>query len=179
MAVTANQLRRFDIFRDLDDRDLQILTSVLKPERILPAGTVVCSEGEAARCCYFVLRGSIDVSRQLRNGTARHIGTIRANQFFGEMALADSAPRSANCAVKEEAELLRLDRSDFEAMSKAGSPFALRFQALLAGNLAAQLRNAHRRLGMTIAAAGGASTRAAEAREFFLTLEAFDPRFKR
>jgi hypothetical protein len=57
---------------------------------------------------------------------------------------------------------------------QGGSVFAVRFASSIATSLAGQLRNAHRRLGMSLQALNRAtvSSRTVESRGYFLGLEA-------
>lgn len=167
-------LRRVELLRDLDDRELTTLAAVLQPEPTRQPGSVICAEGELGRCCYLLLSGSVDVVKRLPNGTTRTIATIRQHQFFGEVALIDNAPRSASCVAHESCELVRFERAEFDLLMQSGSVFAVRLASSIATGLAGQLRNAHRRLGMSLQALNRAvvSSRTADSRSFFLGLEA-------
>ena len=172
--LTPQMLRRVELLRDLDERELTTLCAVLLPEPTRPPGTVICAEGELGRCCYLLLSGTVDVVKRLPNGTTRTIATIRQHQFFGEVALIDNAPRSASCIAHDSCEVVRFERAEFDLLMHSGSVFAVRFASSIATGLAGQLRNAHRRLGMSLQALNRAvvSARTAESRGFFLGLEA-------
>lgn len=172
--LTPQMLRRVELLRDLDERELATLCTVLVPEPTRPAGNVICAEGEIGRCCYLLLSGSVDVTKRLPNGTTRSIASIRQHQFFGEVALIDNAPRSASCIAREACEVVRFERAEFDLLMQSGSVFAVRFATSIATGLAGQLRNAHRRLGMSLQALNRAvvSSRTAESRSYFLGMEA-------
>lgn len=172
--VTPQMLRRVELLRDLEERELTMLCAVLLPEPTRPAGSVICAEGELGRCCYLLLSGTVDVVKRLPNGSSRTIATIRQHHFFGEVALIDSAPRSASCIAHDNCEVVRFERAEFDLLMQSGSVFAVRFASSIATGLAGQLRNAHRRLGMSLLALNRAvvSSRTAESRSFFLGLEA-------
>ena len=101
-----------------------------KPSRA--PGTVICAEGEQGRCCYLLLSGSVDVVKRLPNGTSHVIATIRQHQFFGEVALIDSAPRSASCVAHDACEVARFERAEFDRLMQGGSVFAVRFASSIA-----------------------------------------------
>ena len=172
--LTPQLLRRVELLRDLEEKELATLCAVLVPEPTRPPGSVICAEGELGRCCYLLLSGTVDVTKRLPNGTARTIASIRQHQFFGEVALIDSAPRSASCVARDACEVARFERAEFDLLMQSGSVFAVRFAGSIATGLAGQLRNAHRRLGMSLQALNRAvvSSRTAESRGFFLGLEA-------
>jgi CRP-like cAMP-binding protein len=172
--LTPQTLRRVELLRDLDERELSTLCTVLMREPLRPAGTVICAEGEQGRCCYLLLSGTVDVVKRMPNGTSHVIATIRQHQFFGEVALIDSAPRSASCVAHDGCEVARFERAEFDRLMQGGSVFAVRFASSIATSLAGQLRNAHRRLGMSLLALNRAtvSSRTVESRGYFLGLEA-------
>lgn len=71
---------------------------------VLAQGTEIFREGDPSRLTYVVLRGSVEVS-QLADLTSP-VGVFGPGECFGEMALADSLPRSATAVAKENCVLL-------------------------------------------------------------------------
>jgi len=62
-------------------------------------GEVVFREGERGDVLYLVGEGSVKISKLGRGGGQETLGFIEAGDFFGEMALLDSEPRSAMAAA--------------------------------------------------------------------------------
>ncbi len=172
--LTPQILRRVELLRDLDDRELATLCTVLVLEPSLEPGSVICAEGEQGRCCYLLLSGTVNVVKRMPNGTSHVIATIRQHQFLGEVALIDGAPRSASCVAHDACQVARFERAEFDRLMQGGSVFAVRFASSIATSLAGQLRNAHRRLGMSLQALNRAmvSSRTSESRGYYLGLEA-------
>ena len=101
--LTPQTLRRVELLRDLDERELSTLCTVLVREPSRAPGTVICAEGEQGRCCYLLLSGSVDVVKRLPNGTSHVIATIRQHQFFGEVALISAVPKSRHAPSRAAA----------------------------------------------------------------------------
>jgi small-conductance mechanosensitive channel/CRP-like cAMP-binding protein len=79
------------------------------------AGEVLFRQGEPGRCCYVVaegkVRGEIVYEEQgKRYASEFHIGP---GGVVGEMSLFTGMPRTATCAVEEEAELIEIGEADF------------------------------------------------------------------
>ena len=87
--------------------------------------------GDTGRSFYVLLDGSAKVTR-----TGRRSLRLEAGAFFGEMALIDDSPRSADVVAEGEVLALTIDRSGFAKLLRAEPALA---QALLR-TLAARLR---------------------------------------
>ena len=70
--------------------DFSILVGPQVPVRSFSAGTTIFKKGDLANELYVIQSGTVCI--QLGNRT---LDTLSANGIFGEMALIDSAPRSA------------------------------------------------------------------------------------
>lgn len=75
---------------------------------------VIFSEGEPGDCLYLVIEGSIRISKMGRGGKQETLGFIAPGNFFGEMALIDGQPRSAQAAAAEPTVLGKLDAASFD-----------------------------------------------------------------
>lgn len=131
-------LIEFPIFRDFDGDDVDALgaTCELKP---FEAGSVVCREGDPGDAMYVVRSGVLEVSRQV-DGKAHHINLLSEGEFFGEMALADGSPRSADVTVKEAAVLVRIPAEAFKRLKKEKPVTALKVADVLLKQLSFRVR---------------------------------------
>lgn len=75
---------------------------------------VVFHEGEHGDCLYLVCEGSVRISKVGRGGKQETLGYIQPGNFFGEMALIDGQPRSAQATATETTVLGRVDQAAFE-----------------------------------------------------------------
>ncbi|MCB9521722.1 MAG: cyclic nucleotide-binding domain-containing protein [Myxococcales bacterium] len=152
MSAPDPRLRSHPAFKSLDDAELQILSSVLRPSDYA-AGATICREGDPGRSCYFVTSGEVDVLKAIDGQSERVLFTLRAGDVFGQVSLIDPGSRSATCRAKKPVTAFQLDRQDFDMLFNSGSRFALRFQLALARVAVGQLREANRRLNLLLASA--------------------------
>src|ERR1700738_4694869 len=82
-----------------------ILRGITIREIELEPGTVIFDEGAPGTSLMLVGRGRVQISKLGRKGQQEHLATIEPNDFFGELALIDHGPRSAN-AISLEPTLL-------------------------------------------------------------------------
>ena len=79
------------------------------------SGDIIFSEGEVGDCLYLLCEGSVKISKVGRAGQQETLGFIQPGHFFGEMALLDGQPRSAQAAaVSDNTVLGRVDLATFE-----------------------------------------------------------------
>jgi signal transduction histidine kinase len=74
---------------------------------------VIFHEGEPGDCLFLVVEGSVRISKMGRGGKQETLGFIQPGNFFGEMALIDGQPRSAQATAAETSVLGRIDSAAF------------------------------------------------------------------
>ena len=105
------------------------------PVWYLKAGETIFKEGEPAKELYVIKSGQVDI--QFGN---RLLDTLEANDIFGEMALIDSAPRSATAVAKTEVVLVPISKKDFLTLVSRAPSFALEIMGMLTRRLRAANR---------------------------------------
>jgi CRP/FNR family cyclic AMP-dependent transcriptional regulator len=104
-------LRTLDLFEGLTTRQLSELARVVR-EVTLPAGEVVVHEGKFEDSMYFIVRGTVRITK----GT-QPLAELKERDFFGEMSVFDGETRSATATAEGEVVLLSLSRHDlFEVL---------------------------------------------------------------
>ena len=111
------------------------LTESNIPVWYLKPGETIFKEGETAKELYVIQRGQVDI--QMGN---RLLATLEANDIFGEMALIDSAPRSATAIAKTDVALVSISKKDFLALVSRAPTFALDVMGMLVRRLRAANR---------------------------------------
>jgi CRP/FNR family cyclic AMP-dependent transcriptional regulator len=117
-------------------------------------GQVLFREGEPADCVFRLLRGAVDILREL-DGDPILLGTVGAGQFIGEMGVVENRPRSATARAAGEVEVEILTPTEFLDQI-TGSPRAARE---LIQRLSQRLREADDRIVDNERRSGRAQTR--------------------
>ena len=99
---------------------IDVLMFVADAPRTYEKGSVIFSEGDAAREMYIVRAGSVE----LRKGD-QILETLETGAIIGEMALIDPAPRSATAVAGADCELVSLDEKHFKDLVQRVPGFAL------------------------------------------------------
>jgi CRP/FNR family transcriptional regulator, cyclic AMP receptor protein len=90
----AQALGRVPLFSGLSKKELTQLAKITEDLEV-PAGKVLCREGETAREFFVIVEGEVEV---MRGGAT--IATLGPGDFFGEIGLFEHIPRTATVTAK-------------------------------------------------------------------------------
>jgi CRP/FNR family transcriptional regulator, cyclic AMP receptor protein len=110
--------------------DFGILAGAGAAVREFKAGDVIFSEGDAADNFYVIQSGKVEI--RLGN---RVLETVGVHNIFGEMALIDTAPRSATAVAVSDVKLVPVGEKQFLFMVSRTPHFALNVMRVLARRL--------------------------------------------
>lgn len=83
-------------------------------EEAYASGALIFQEGAQGDKMYLILEGAVRISRQVPGMGEEALAVLRAGAHFGEMALIDDFPRSADARAHEACRLFVIRREDFE-----------------------------------------------------------------
>jgi len=130
-------LKKVLLFAELSRREVGVVHGFMH-ERHYLRDEVVFDEGEKGEAFYIVLHGAVLICRQ--GQPDKPIATLDAGKFFGELALLDDAPRSAQVRAADDCTLLVLFRGDFLGLMQSHGLIASKIAIQLARHLGARLR---------------------------------------
>lgn len=105
-------LQSVALFWDLAEEELGYISEKMIA-RHYESGKFIFLEDSEGEQCFFVVQGSVKVTRLSKDGREVILAMLNEGEFFGEMALLDGESRSANVIALEETEVLTLNREDF------------------------------------------------------------------
>lgn len=130
-GATLKMLQNVPIFSGLNERQLRHLAKD-SMGREFKVGDTVVKQGEKGLGFYLLLDGHVEVRRK-----GRKLATLGPGHFFGEMALFDDQPRSADVVAVEPTRCLVLSKWEFWGVAM-GEPRMLRG---MLGEMARRLSN--------------------------------------
>jgi CRP-like cAMP-binding protein len=149
-----------DLFLEngLSNMEANFMASLSKEERFAP-GETVFREGEPGEKLYVILNGQVRISKHIPGTGEEALAILDRGSFFGEMALVDRRPRSADAVAHEEgAELLVIADPVLGGLldiEKLSSPSLLK---LLCSTVARRLRVLDEKIFGWYMLSGGSST---------------------
>ena len=105
-------LQSVALFWDLSEEELGYISEKMIA-RHYESGKFIFLEDSEGEQCFFVVQGSVKVTRLSKDGREVILAMLNEGEFFGEMALLDGESRSANVIALEQTEVLTLNREDF------------------------------------------------------------------
>ncbi len=131
------KLGKGGLLADLTKRELKIVHGFIH-ERDYLANEVIFDQGEDGQALYFILHGEVLICLQGRRDEP--LARLDQGGFFGEMALIDNSPRSAQAIAGSECRLALLFRGDFERLMQSHAQIATKIAMQLARHLGQRMR---------------------------------------
>ena len=134
-------LQSVSIFWDLNENDLGHIADKMVAKHFENGNYIFLEDSEGEQC-FFVLEGSVKVTRLSKDGREVILAMLNEGDFFGEMSLLDGESRSANVIALEKTKVLTLYRNDFIAVVNDYPQIAVQ----LLKELARRLRKSDRQI---------------------------------
>src|SRR4051794_9294439 len=102
-------LKSVSFFTQLTDEQIANLARLGKAAQF-EANTHVFNEGDNAEAMYIIAAGSVRIYKKAAGGLESEISVLHEGDYFGELALLDSPPRSASAITLTACELFTIDQ---------------------------------------------------------------------
>ena len=108
--AVADMLEKCPLWSGLDRQDFKAIVKISKEQKF-ESGETIVKKGEEGTGFYLVLEGAVEVRS---NGNT--LSKLGAGQFFGEMSVVDTQPRSADVVTVEPSRVLFLSAWSFKSL---------------------------------------------------------------
>ena len=142
MSLSAiNLLENVTLFSGLREEELTSMVRVAVMKNYGKHASIL-REGEKSDALYIVAAGKVKVVLSTDGGKEVILAIIGKGEFFGEMAMIDEQPRSADVVAMEPTQILVIGKSDFINCLAHNPQMAFRIMQ----GLIQRLRNADRKI---------------------------------
>ena len=93
--VAAGDLRKFPLFADLPEEELNVTAGLLRM-KTFGRRELVCRKEDASDGLYLLFSGSLQAVDIAEDGREIGLNLIKPGNFFGELSVIDGHPRSAH-----------------------------------------------------------------------------------
>ncbi len=158
------RLHSLSLFVNLTPAELRIVDGLLHERSYLP-GEVIFDEGEEGQAIYIIASGEVLISRRdageagrapqngggdvprRRQSDSGRVAQLGPGTFFGELALLDNSPRSAEARAASACQLIVFFRDDFVGLLDTHARIASKISRQLACHLGARMRTMAQAMG--------------------------------
>jgi CRP-like cAMP-binding protein len=127
-------LKHHPVFGALAPAQLKELDA-FATSRHAKAGTTIFSKGDAGTALFAIARGSVKISAPARAGREAVFNILKDGEIFGEIALLDGYPRTADAIAMTDCELMTIQRRDFLHLVDRDPKVAIKLIELLCARL--------------------------------------------
>jgi len=138
-------LSKVPAFANLAPRELKEV-AVIVHKREYRSGEPVFYQGDPGLGMYIVKDGEVSILIQGKDGNERELAVFGDGDFFGELALLDESPRSANAVCKTECTLIGFFRPDLFELIEKNTTLGIKIVLKLAEIVAQRLRHTDKEL---------------------------------
>jgi hypothetical protein len=144
VGIKPGSLRRIKILADLKDAQLAHLAEFMEMQEV-SQWSVLFNQGDVSDSMFLVLAGELR-ARTVVNGKETILSTFGPGDFFGDMALFDHGPRSADVVANVDSTLLKISSISFDRLTREAPALATPFLQATARTLSARIRADNKRL---------------------------------
>jgi CRP/FNR family transcriptional regulator, cyclic AMP receptor protein len=128
------ELRDVPLFSEMDEQEVAGIRSIMEELKFKP-GQVIIREGEMGDLFYVITEGHAEVLIRDANGSDVILHEAGPGDFFGELSMLTSEPRSARVRAVEHLTALALERAEFFEFLRTHTHAAIDVMVELGGRL--------------------------------------------
>jgi CRP-like cAMP-binding protein len=114
-AEILAHLKTMTLCQEFSEAELEAFAELMDPVKV-KKGELVVQQDEHGDSMYILLEGAARVVHR-NHGKHFELSILQAGNFFGELALVDEGPRSADVEALEDCMLLSLDQGVIRALA--------------------------------------------------------------
>ena len=105
-------LRSHPVFGALEQAQLERLVSYARTRRVA-SGTTIFAKGDPGTALFAVRAGTVKITVPSPDGREAMFNLLHAGEIFGEIALLDGQPRTADAVAMTDCDLMVIERREF------------------------------------------------------------------
>src|SRR5207249_11384044 len=127
-------LKQVPLFADLADEDIRALMAIAR-KRTFRSGEIIFHRDDPGQVLYVIKEGKVKISLISPEGQEISLVVFGKGECFGEFAILDGLPRSADAVALERVECYTLQRSDFHKTIMKNPKIAIQVMEVLSKRL--------------------------------------------
>ncbi|MBT3217178.1 MAG: cyclic nucleotide-binding domain-containing protein [Candidatus Marinimicrobia bacterium] len=144
-SETVLTLKQVPIFKGFTDKEFQDLEKLFH-RRAYDAGEFVFKNRAPGEGMYIIMKGAVKITIGTRENNEQILAELSEGSFFGELALFDDDPRSANAIATVQSDLLGFFTADLMTLNDRNPQMGNKILLNLGGVLGERLRGTNQLL---------------------------------
>ncbi len=141
-------LRRLKLLAGMTDEQLERFADFTEVQHV-PLSATIVKQGDHGDAMYLILEGELSVRMKV-GGADTTLAILTPGDFFGDIALFDHGPRSADVVATANCVLLRISETAFNEISREAPDLATPFLRALGRTLTARIRAGNKHHGENV-----------------------------
>jgi CRP/FNR family transcriptional regulator, cyclic AMP receptor protein len=133
-AEMRSVLQRHYVFGELNPKQISRLMSCTV-KRSVPRGTIIVAKDDPGSSLFAISKGAVKIAAPSVDGHDVVLNLITDGGIFGEIALLDGRPRTADAVAITDCEMLVIERRDFLPLVQEEPQIALKLIEILCARL--------------------------------------------
>ena len=139
-SETVYTLRQVPIYKDFSKKEFTELEKLVH-HRTYASGDFVFKNRAPGEGMYIIMKGTIKITIGTRSGDEKVLAELKEGDFFGELALFDNEPRSANALATTDSKLIGFFTADLLSLQDRNPQMTNKIQMNLGSMLGERLRS--------------------------------------
>jgi CRP-like cAMP-binding protein len=139
-SETVYTLRQVPIYKDFSKKEFTELEKLVH-HRTYASGDFVFKNRAPGEGMYIIMKGTIKITIGTRSGDEKVLAELKEGDFFGELALFDNEPRSANALATTDSKLIGFFTADLLSLQDRNPQMTNKILMNLGSMLGERLRN--------------------------------------
>ena len=153
MAIDHAALRKVALFESLLPEHMKLVAGIVEEQTLKPS-TVIFKDGDIADRFFFIVSGKVRISKQIPGVGEEALAILEPGDYFGEMALIDESPRSADAISNTTVVLGSIARATFEDLLFMNKDLAYDMLWTFVRTLSSRLRETNEKMRAFLMMAG-------------------------
>ena len=145
MQVPVEVLKKIPLFQEISEEFLGEVAGRCE-EQVFQPRDLVFREGQRGDRLYMILAGTVRITKNIEGIGEEQLALLKEGAYFGEMALVDEAPRSADARAAVETRLAVMRKADLEELMFANRELASEILWNFVRTLSRRLRETNEKL---------------------------------
>ena len=139
-SETVYTLRQVPIYKDFSKKEFTELEKMVH-HRTYASGDFVFKNRAPGEGMYIIMKGTIKITIGTRSGDEKVLAELKEGDFFGELALFDNEPRSANALATTDSKLIGFFTADLLSLQDRNPQMTNKILMNLGSMLGERLRS--------------------------------------